>query len=103
MPFKYSLGAKLALMRDLENLDSGILELELKGGWDRDKRMGQMLGYTVIERILQECVGGEQRHYLCRFRTAEGYATHRFSEFELAPFPTVRVVELMTKIMTVGK
>lgn len=61
-------------------------------GWlraDKEQRM------QIIERTLQECPGGMQRHYACRVFSAEGHVVDRifsFNEIELVQseaFPEV--------------
>lgn len=44
----------------------------------------------VLERRLQECPGGSQKHYLCRYWTREGFKTEFFNEIELAAYPEER-------------
>ena len=41
----------------------------------------------ILERRLQECPGGTQKHYLCRYYVREGYKTELFNEIELVAYP----------------
>lgn len=58
-----------------------------------DKALGKQsvpIVMTVLERRYQECPGGSQTHYLCRYHTASGYAEHWFNEIELVEHPQLK-------------
>ncbi len=77
--FKFSLGATVRHVTAGEPMS----EKESQKTWgnpDREQR------WFVLERLLQECPGGIQRHYVCRGVTRNGGITsgsYKFLEQEL--------------------
>ena len=44
---------------------------------------------TVLERRYQECSGGSQVDYLCRYVSPQGYTEHLLNEIELVEHPNL--------------
>ena len=44
---------------------------------------------TVLERRYQECSGGSQVDYLCRYVSPQGYTEHFLNEIELVEHPNL--------------
>jgi len=100
MAFKYDLGERMTLPRYIESLENGLLAAELRAQYQRDGKMGMMPEFIVTERNLQECPGGTQLTYLCRYWKGNGYGVDRFHEFELVPFPVEKSHLLLINILT---
>lgn len=54
------------------------------------KRWNTSLVLSVISRRMEECPGGAQRHYLCRYLVADGYHGEWFNEIELVEHPVIK-------------
>lgn len=87
MEFKFSIGqfvttlegkAGSDLIENMRGDDEHKLDVTLKR-W--------AIPLFILERRLQECSGGTQIHYLCRYYASAGYTEHWFNEIELAEHP----------------
>ena len=90
MGFQFAIGecvtTKMAL-EDIKVVKSGMTEHDINFA----KRGGTVLAplrLFILERRLQECPGGTQKHYLCHYYTTrDGYKTEFFNEIELVAYP----------------
>ena len=100
MDFKFSIGdfvttleadATQRVFDSKRNESDKLLDVSLN-------RMTMSLVMTVVGRRLDECAGGTQILYLCRYPARDGYTEHWFNEIELMVHPDVekRVMEEQT-------
>ena len=95
MDFKFSIGDTVTTQASLQEWELFIAEN------DKMTKAGTIgYGYgkvaipvllTVLERRLQECPGGRQVHYLCRYFGPQGYIEHLFNEIELVKHPKLPI------------
>ena len=58
-----------------------------------DSRSGKIsapASLFILEKHYQECPGGIQISYLCKYFTINGYVTSLFNEIELIEHPTIK-------------
>ena len=89
MEFTFAIGEFVATKEGVESCALGkaaLSESEVK----YLKSVGRVpipIRLFILERHLQECPGGIQRSYLCRYMTWEGYKKETFNEIELTVYP----------------
>ena len=92
MDFKFSIGQFVTTAESKENwlwADSQLTDGDRRSYAARGAQPMPIV-MTVIERICQECSGGVQTHYLCRYYTRDGYKTDQFNEIELTEHPVIK-------------
>ena len=70
--FKFSIG---------DTLRPVAAAVPLKIGTGRRLLGGEDVRLFVVGRKLEECPGGVQRHYVCRYHTSTGHFGTTFTEF----------------------
>ena len=93
MDFKFSIG-------DIVTTKESLLQYEYLTALDKEKEFQMLfnkpympISLFVLTRRLEECPGGTQLHYLCRYFISQGYIEHWFNEIELVNHPYVLVKE----------
>ena len=91
MDFKFQLGQFVAT-KDTKAIQDFIESKRTDKDREMDivfKRWSAALVLTIIARRMEECPGGTQHHYLCRYLVGDGYHEGWFNEVELVEHPVL--------------
>lgn len=92
MEFKFSIG-QFTTTTESKVISDLFESLQTSTEYSLNRARGKQtvpIVLTVLERRYQECPGGSQIHYLCRYHTVNGYTEHWFNEMELVAHPTLK-------------
>ena len=89
MEFIFKIGDSVGAKQNLEDikwLRSHLNETD-KNFWKNTGRIPVPFRLFIIERRQNECPGGIQKHYLCRYVLPDGFKVEWFNETELTNYP----------------